>query len=259
MSKMCNCLTMLMIHAGQRCYTWSIMSKRIPRILAALLICALPLIVTAQTRASVGLALSMGTINAEGQQAMGSFVLVSFYVPTLEPEYKQDVKVVVRGPAGWNRGQPLEFEVAEVAPAEGYWSFTGAEDVPLLSGKYSAEAVIDGKTLRSEISVDATQRLEVPQIQSIQSSGSSLSLRWRSVKGAEVYRVGIYDADGNELAWATSADAEEAFAGLELKVGISHYAQVIAFSHDPNFSVEQFAQLPSQVNVAYDLEEFSLK
>lgn len=236
------------------------MSKSFLRILAALLVCALPLFVTAQTRTSVGLALSMGTINAESQQAMGSFVLTSFYLPTLEPEYKQDVKVVVRGPAGWNRGQPLEFEVAGVAPAEGYWSYTGAEEVPLLSGRYSAEAVIDGKILRSEISVDATRRLEVPQIQSIQNSGTSrLSLRWRSVAGAEVYLVGLYDAQGNELAQTTSADAEESFTGLDLKPGISYYAQVIAFSHDPNFSVEQFAQLPSQVNVAYDLEEFGLK
>lgn len=236
------------------------MSKNILRILTALLACALPLSVTAQTRAPAGLALSMGTINAEGQQTMGSFVLASFYIPALEPEYKQDVKVVVRGPAGWNKGQALEFEVAEVAPAEGYWSFTGAEDAPLLSGRYSAEAVIDGKTLHSEISVDATQRLEVPQIQSIQSSGTSrLSLRWQSVAGAEVYLVGIYDAQGNELAQTTSADAEESFTGLQLIAGVSYYAQVIAFSHDPNFSVEQFARLPSQVNVAYDLEEFSLR
>jgi hypothetical protein len=236
------------------------MNKTILRILAALVACAIPFTVTAQTRAPVGLALSMGTINAQGQQAMGSFVLASFYVPALEPEYKQDVKVVVRGPAGWNRGQALEFEVAEVTPAEGYWSYTGAEDVPLLSGRYSAEAVIDGKTLRSEISVDATQRLEVPQIQAIQNSGTSrVSLRWRNVKGAEVYLVGIYDAEGNELAQTTSADAEESFAGLQLEAGRSYYAQVIAFSHDPNFSVEQFAQLPSQVNVAYDLEEFKLK
>lgn len=233
--------------------------RTIPRTLAALMACGLVL-VSAQTRAPAGLALSMGTINAEGQQAMGSFVLASFYVPSLEPDYKQDVKVVVRGPAGWNKGQALEFEVPRVMPAEGYWSFTGAEDVPLLSGSYSAEAVIDGKTLRSEIRVDATQRLEVPRIQSVQTSGtSSLSLRWRRVVGAEIYLVGIYDAEGNELAQVTSADTEESFGGLELEAGTSYYAQVIAFSHDPNFSVEQFAQLPSQVNVAYDLEEFKLR
>ena len=239
-----------------------IMNKTLTRTLLALAAGAASLVVTAQTpaRAPVGLALSMGTINADGQQAAGSFVLTSFYVPALESAYKQDVKVVVHGPAGWNKGQAMEFEVAEVTPGEGYWSFTGAEDVPLVSGNYTAEAVIDGKTLRSEISVDATKRLEVPQIQKVQNSATSqVSLRWRAVPGAEIYLAGLYDAAGNELARTASTDNEESFTGLSLEAGATYYAQVIGFSYDPNFSVEQFAQVPSQVNVAYDVEEFKLR
>lgn len=121
-------------------------------------------------------------------------VLTSFLLLVNEDSAKpqSNVSVTVTGPSGWNKNQPYVFtsyvtefgrDVLRVTPT-----------TPLVSGTYTATALVNGKEYETTSVISSEATLKVSRVD-FQLENNVATLNWTSVKGAASYRsfLGVSD------------------------------------------------------------------
>ena len=202
------------------------------------------------------------TRNATPSTAFGTFV---FYVFRLKnPAPSEGIDVVVRGPAGWNNGQPLtlpnEWLEGRTGGWHAFWLFgtgtTGCDGVRTfecraVSGTYTVEATVEGKLYSVAVDVDATKFLPTTTAISGSSTTSSVSVSWPAVSGASAYQVLVRVAADPALqaGGTTSADTNATITGLVLRASTQYVVDVRAFTVNP-WSTNAPTLPGGQVNVS---------
>jgi hypothetical protein len=192
---------------------------------------------------------SVGTANytrgATPSTAFGTFV---FYVFRLKnPAPPGGIDVVVRGPAGWNNGQPLTLRNQWLEGRTGgwwdWWAFgtgtTGCDgvqtfDCRAVSGGYTVEATVEGTSYRVAVDVDATKFLPTTTAVSGSSTTSSVSVSWPAVSGAGAYEVLVRVAppDLRIVARTPSLDTNATIT-VGLSASTQYVVDVRAFTVNP--------------------------
>jgi hypothetical protein len=191
---------------------------------------------------------SVGTANytrgATPSTAFGTFV---FYVFRLKnPAPSGGIDVVVRGPAGWNNGQPLTLRNEWLEGRTGgwwtWWSFgTGTSgcdgvqtfDCRAVSGTYTVEATVEGTSYRVAVDVDATKFLPTTTAISGSSTTSSVSVSWPAVSGASAYEVLVREAASLVILARTPSLDTNATITVELSASTQYVVDVRAFTVNP--------------------------
>jgi hypothetical protein len=181
------------------------------------------------------------TRNATPSTAFGTFV---FYVFRLKnPAPSGGIDVVVRGPAGWNNGQPLTLPNEWLQERRGawwdWWAFgtgtTGCDgvrtfDCRAVSGRYTVEATVEGKLYSVVVDVDASKFLPTTTAISGSSTTSSVSVSWTAVADARMYEMAVRRAsDLSTLVRRASVDTS-ATAAVALDASTQYVVDLRSFS-----------------------------
>jgi hypothetical protein len=181
------------------------------------------------------------TPNVTPSTAFGTFV---FYVFRLKnPAPSGGIDVVVRGPAGWNNGQPLTLPNEWLQERRGawwtWWAFgtgtTGCDGVQTfqcraVSGRYTVEATVEGKLYSVVVDVDASKSLPTTTAISGSSTTSSVSASWTAVADARVYEMAVRRAsDLFTLVTRASVDTS-ATAAVALDASTQYVVDLRSFS-----------------------------
>lgn len=192
--------------------------------------------------ASVGSANYMA--NATPTTPFGTFVFYAFRLKNPAP--RGGIDVVVRGPEGWNNGQPLTLRNEWLEGRTGgwwtWWAFgtgtTGCDGLTtwecrVVSGRYTVEATVDGNSYRVAVDVDAGSFLATPASISGISTTTSVSVEWPNVPGARAYGALVRRAsDLGTIASQPSLDTSATLTA-PLDAATQYVVDVRAFSVNP--------------------------
>jgi hypothetical protein len=144
--------------------------------------------------------------------------------------------VTIRGPQGWNTGNPYEcprFQTTGAAPTRSLCSATNA---PASTGEYTAEATVNGQAVSGRFSINASATLAPPEITDVSVSGGTVMIQWTAASEARSFLVRVTPAPVASTVTAETVVAGDArtatFTGLTLAPGASYEASVFALSQD---------------------------
>lgn len=193
----------------------------------------------------------------------GPFALFVYYLFRLENYAPSGINVVVRGPAGWNGGNPMMLPNDFVAGRRGnqwtWWAFgpgAGPCDpvttfvCQAISGEYTIEATFDGATHSVRATIDANSfLLRTATLTVTSATTSQVEASWSTVSGAETYEARLRRADNFQIlaTFRTRTGTATSFTNLNLDPAVSHDVTLRAFTVDVS-SVSNPPRLSGQFN-----------
>ena len=143
--------------------------------------------------------------------------------------------VDVRGPAGWNGGNPFRCNLYQPPGIALNRSIAWQADVAPFTGDYIAEGSVGGQVLSAQFSVDASSQLADPQVTSVTVASNQVTVQWTASPDARSFlvRVNPIPFTGITGEMVVGGEARSlTLTGLSLASGGQYQAGVFAFSKD---------------------------
>lgn len=188
---------------------------------------------------------ALGTSNFTDAPPFGLFVFYQFH---LQDYASSGINVVIRGPSGWNGGNPLtlpnDWTVGRRGTWWTWWAFvqgTGPCDpvttfvCQAVTGEYTVEATVNGRLNTVRRTIDASAF--IPRSASVTVTSASLTevnASWAAVSAAESYQALLRRPDFSIVASSSLPKTATSvrFTGLNLDPAGVYHVAVRAFTHD---------------------------
>ncbi|WP_420594443.1 hypothetical protein [Deinococcus sp.] len=205
---------------------------------------------TSAPKSATAIQLSAGTFNAEGEDVLGTALLLRVQLPDGTAP-KQDVPVTITGPSGWNGDQPLTV----MYPANESIFPSLDFRVAAVGGIYNASVQVAGQTSSdTSSSVDVNSKLSVPGMVTVsEAANQSVAVAWNKVDGAATYQMQVYNLEKrNDLFEATSyvKTPTTVFSESLLNFKTRYTIDILASNVDLGVDDQSTITFPSQFNVS---------
>ena len=205
---------------------------------------------TSAPKSATAIQLSAGTFNAEGEDVLGTALLLRVQLPDGTAP-KQDVPVTITGPSGWNGDQPLTV----LYPANERIFSSSALQVAAVAGAYQASAQLEGKPYSAtSANIDISSKLAISSAVTVsEAANQSVSVVWNDVDGAATYLLRVYNIkDSVDRSGATgyTKTPPVVFSEALLNFNTRYVIDVLAFNIDLGVSDQSAIVLPTQFNMS---------